>query len=97
VEAVVLLYCDSAQVVRYGTRVAGYMEVPVRLAREFQAAGGEIRLRHELRSFTWDPKRQRFHLIFDAMGRREEMWAQRLILAMPRRSLELVAGQSPLL
>jgi monoamine oxidase len=97
VEAMIFFYSDYAQDVQYRTPVAGYMEVPVQLAREFQAAGGEIRLRHELRSFTWDPKRQRFHLILDAVGRREEMWAQSLILAMPRRSLELVADQSPLL
>ncbi|MGK9168462.1 FAD-dependent oxidoreductase [Inquilinus limosus] len=70
----------------------GYEALPWRLRDEFAAAGGRVRLRQELIAFT---RRQDglYTLTFhdhDA-GRDHVALARRLILAMPRRSLDRIA------
>ena len=69
----------------------GFQIVPLSLAKLFQEAGGEICFNHKLLGFTYDKKT--FKLQFEGA----EATAQQLVLAMPRRSLDLLAPNSPLL
>lgn len=72
----------------------GYQEIPLKIAELFKRAGGEIRLNTRLRGFEWNRKKKTFELHFDGMRSIE---ADSLVLAMPRRSLELVLpGSLPL-
>jgi len=68
----------------------GFQQVPKTLAELFRRDGGEIRLSTKLLGFAWsDDGRARLRL---SDG---ELDAGALILAMPRRSLELLAPASP--
>ena len=69
----------------------GFQQVPETLAKLFDGSGDAIRLKSPLRGF--ERKGDRFELIFD----KKSVTASQLILAMPRRSLDLVSPQSPLL
>jgi monoamine oxidase len=78
----------------YHNLVEGYDQVPIRVAKAFQAAGGEIRLRTRLESFdqvTLDDGGRAIELrLADQANGTTMVRARHLILAMPRRSLELL-------
>jgi monoamine oxidase len=67
----------------------GFQQVPKSLAKLFEGEGGEIRLNTPLSGFTWTNGGVELHM----HGKTIE--AQSLILAMPRRSLDLLAPSSP--
>jgi monoamine oxidase len=69
----------------------GFQEVPLRLAQLFQGAGGEIRFHARLDGF------QRAGDAFELRVQGKVVRARTLILAMPRRSLDLVMPGAPLL
>jgi monoamine oxidase len=69
----------------------GYQQVPLTLADFFVKAGGEIRLKSKLNGFI--VAADIFHLSIDD----KTIEAGTLILAMPRRSLELLAPNCPAL
>ncbi|HET9624529.1 MAG TPA: NAD(P)/FAD-dependent oxidoreductase [Kofleriaceae bacterium] len=69
----------------------GFQDVPLRLAELFRAAGGDIRLHARLDGF------QRSHDGFELAIHGKTVRARTLILAMPRRSLELLMPGAPLL
>ena len=62
----------------------GFQQVPIELANFFEQAGGEVRLNAKLGGFKWNDGSFRL----DVNG--ESLTAENLILAMPRRSLELL-------
>jgi monoamine oxidase len=64
----------------------GFQQVPITLAELFEKGGGEIRLQWQLRGFEWMGS-SRFDLIFNDG---DIISAGALILAMPRRSLDLL-------
>jgi len=68
----------------------GFQQVPVSLAKLFVEAGGEIRLDTPLDGFDWGVEGA---ITLRAKG--NVIDAQILILAMPRRSLDLLAPASP--
>lgn len=72
----------------------GYEELPLKLAQRFQEAGGEICMEHRLVSFDevkLDDGTTAMALRFDdGSDAGLEVRARKLILAMPRRSLELL-------
>lgn len=71
----------------------GFQQVPLTLANLVEAARkGTIEKNAKLKTFTHDPKAGTFELRFEGGSTRR---ARALILAMPRRSLELIS--SPLL
>lgn len=72
----------------------GFQQVPLTIAKRFVAEKGKIVLDKPLKSFTWDKKQQLFELEFKDAS---TVQAKSLILAMPRRSLELLAPNTPLL
>jgi monoamine oxidase len=69
----------------------GFQEVPKSLAELFKAAGGEIRLNTQVSGFA------AVNGAFELEAKGKTIRAGALILAMPRRSLDLLAPQSPLL
>ncbi len=70
----------------------GYQTVPRTLAQLFEAAGGEVRLQAKLEGFT--EQQDGFDLQLAGGG---TLRTGKLILAMPRRALDLLAPHSPLL
>ena len=67
----------------------GFQEVPKSLAELFQEDGGEIRLSTKIDGFDWNGS------MFELNLPGETIAAKSLILAMPCRSLELLAPTSP--
>nr|WP_315815012.1 FAD-dependent oxidoreductase [Paraflavitalea speifideiaquila] len=67
----------------------GFQQVPIALTQFFQDLGGSITLNKKLLGFEW--KNDHFELTFQD----EVITARQLILAMPRRSLDLLAPKSP--
>lgn len=76
----------------------GFQQVPLMLEKRLIAAGGNrVRLNHRLRNFRWDGSAKRFVLRFRGPKGETTVRAGALILAMPRRALEILARSSPLL
>jgi monoamine oxidase len=69
----------------------GYQTVPLMLADLFQQAGGKLRLQAQVQGFTWQDD------IFELQLTAGPIQAKKLILAMPRRALDLLAPTSPAL
>jgi monoamine oxidase len=67
----------------------GFQQVPITLANFFETGGGEIRLNQQLQGFEWT--NEQFELTFKDG---EIINAGKLILAMPRRSLDLLMPNS---
>lgn len=77
--------------VHFRTLKEGLQALPVRLASEFQRLGGEVRLQHALVGL---PRPEgRVVLRVRAGETIDTLSAGRVILAMPRRSLELLLGR----
>jgi monoamine oxidase len=70
----------------------GYEALPRRLCDEFEAAGGHVHLRRELIAFSRREDGLYALTVHDhGIGRDHVVLARRLILAMPRRSLDRIA------
>ena len=67
----------------------GFQEVPKSLAELFRKAGGDIRLNTPITGFDWNSDA----FVLQLQG--ETISTQSLILAMPRRSLDLLTPTSP--
>jgi monoamine oxidase len=70
----------------------GFQQVPLKVARLFQEAGGRVERGAQLAGFAVVDGGVELRFSDDRVVR-----ARELVLAMPRRSLELIAGGSPLL
>ncbi|QSQ24392.1 FAD-dependent oxidoreductase [Pyxidicoccus parkwayensis] len=70
----------------------GFQQVPLTLAQRFQEAGGELKLNTHVTGFEWKDGVAEVHFK-DAPSVR----ARTLVLAMPRRALDLITGGSPML
>jgi monoamine oxidase len=68
----------------------GFQSVPLAVAELFKKAGGEIRLQARVEGFDWQDEAYNIRL---AGG--ETVQAAKLILAMPRRALDLITPDSP--
>jgi monoamine oxidase len=68
----------------------GFQQVPITLAQLFEEKGGMIRLEQRLQGFEWIDGQ--FTLTFNGGG---QINAGKLILAMPRRALDLLMPKSP--
>jgi monoamine oxidase len=67
----------------------GFQQVPITLANLFEKLGGEVRLNAKLKAFEWNGSN--FEIIING----ESLTASQLILAMPRRSLDLLSPTCP--
>jgi monoamine oxidase len=87
---------DLTPGVKFSALVDGYQAVPSTLAKLFQEAGGRLELGHRLEAFDTGPGGSVVLQVRD--GRRvRPVTAKSLVLAMPRRSLELIDPTGPVL
>lgn len=87
----ILLNFDFVPGTKFRRLVHGFEQVPVRLCERFKTAGGEVALEQRLKSFdraTLPDGSTGVELRF--VGQRDPVLARSLILAMPRRSLDLL-------
>jgi monoamine oxidase len=70
----------------------GFQQVPLTLARRFREAGGTLKLNTQVTGFEWKDGVAEVHFK-DAPSVR----ARALVLAMPRRALDLITAGSPML
>jgi monoamine oxidase len=85
---------DYGASIEYKRLKQGYESVPKGLRDRFLAAGGSLHFGHRLVSFdavTLDDGSQGVVLHLDVDGHRQVVHARKLVLAMPRRSIELLA------
>ncbi|MCV9929815.1 FAD-dependent oxidoreductase [Flavobacterium sp. LS1R49] len=80
---------DFGLVPKYKGFKNGFQQVPISLANFFEQDGGEVRLNAKLEGF--ESKNNIFELTING----EIIEATQLILAMPRRSLDLLTNTSP--
>jgi monoamine oxidase len=79
---------------RYKGFRRGFQQVPDTLDRLFREAGGSVRLGAHLTGFEWSPGEALFTLRF---RNAPSLRSRALVLAMPRRSLDLIRDGSALL
>lgn len=70
----------------------GFQQVPLTVARRFEASGGKIHRNTKILGFVWKDG-----VVEIQIEGQEPVQAKALILAMPRRALELISGGSPML
>lgn len=70
----------------------GFQQVPIALAELFTKSGGEVRLKQQLSSFDYTAGQFTLHF-----ANEQTITAGKLILAMPRRALDLITPDSDLL
>jgi monoamine oxidase len=92
---------DFSPDTHYSGIVGGYNQVPLLLADRFTSLGGQIQFQTELRSFTQstlsDGNPGITFVLRDSGGNETTHEARSLILAMPRRSIELLDPTGPVL
>jgi monoamine oxidase len=88
---------DLAEGVTYNAVDGGYQSLPLELAAQFEQLGGKVELGHRLDSFDAGADGKAVLRLRDDDGAHQEVRAGALVLAMPRRSLELLAPTGPML
>jgi monoamine oxidase len=100
-EAFEYLLVDFPRDAKYLRLTEGYQRLPEALARKFTGAGGKIYMKHRLTTFA--PRQIDSGTVIDLDFRDEQnnvtrrYRAKALILAIPQRSLELLASETPML
>ncbi|RZI86652.1 MAG: amine oxidase [Rubrivivax sp.] len=85
---------DYGATIEYKRLQDGYESLPLTLRAKFEEAGGQLHLGHQLMGFdevTQDDGSKLIEMHFKRDGHHHTVHARKLILAMPRRSLELLA------
>lgn len=93
-EAIPWFLADFPKEVTYRTLTFGYDQLPITLGQRFEDEAGadtKIHTGHRLTSFELPDKHDKWITL--NFNKRKHVKAKRLILAMPRRSLELVLGK----
>jgi monoamine oxidase len=81
---------DFGMTPKYKGFTNGFQQVPIALAELFEKLGGEVRLEHQLHGFDYADNQFTLHFKHG-----ETITAGKLILAMPRRALDLITPDSP--
>ena len=102
VDTILLNLDDLSPGIAYKSLVGGYELVPAKLCEEFEHAGGKVLLNQRLASFdsaALPGGEKGVRLKFEPQAGSDkplEIMARHLILAMPRRSLELLEQSGPI-
>lgn len=100
-EAFEYLLIDFPRDAKYLRLTEGYQRLPEKLAKRFTDAHGKIYMQHRLTTFTARQIDGSTVIDLDVVDERNNLTrryrAKALILAMPQRSLELVAQSTPML
>ncbi|MDB5904045.1 MAG: amine oxidase [Betaproteobacteria bacterium] len=89
-DAIPFILADFGQGVTYSRFPDGYDQLPQRLAAEFEAGGGKIKLNTRLKSFDSAKLPDGTDGVVLKLSDGTTVHARNLVLAMPRRSLELM-------
>ncbi len=81
----------------YRTLTNGMMDLPNQMQSQFLERGGKIFTRHDMQNIHYDKEHKCFVLTFEADGETKTVLADKVVLAMPQRPLQLLAEKSPLL
>jgi monoamine oxidase len=87
---------DLAVGVTYSALSGGYQSLPLTIAHQFQEQGGTIELGQRLDSFRVEDGGKVVLQLTGSDGAAHEVRSDDLVLAMPRRSLELLDPSSPI-
>jgi monoamine oxidase len=97
----IVLNSDFTPTVTYSRLYEGYEQVPIQLAHRFEQQGGAVHLHHWVRAIDVEDRNGdtavKLTVEDTHSGRAKTVWARRVILAMPRRSLELLGDDGPVL
>lgn len=84
---------DFGASISYYRLAEGYQTIPLRLCEEFERAGGQVNREHSMTSFDvvdLEDGTRGVELCVEHNGKKSTRFARNLVLAMPRRSLELL-------
>lgn len=87
---------DYGPNVEYLHLVDGFSQVPLQIGERFEQEGGSLRLHARLEEFTREASGL-IHLTIIEDGKQVQYLARNLILAMPRRAIELLKPSGPIL
>lgn len=73
----------------------GFQQVPLTLEQRFKDLGGTVECNKAVLGFQWDAKNKTYAITFRRT--KDIVHAKAIILAMPRRALEILGQQTPLL
>ncbi len=107
-EAIPFLLADFPADAKYYKLDKGFQALPLALARQFEAAGGQIHSSHRLHRVDWNDRTEKIELLFDKSGGSDRfvvpqsptgpnelrLTASHVVMAMPRRSIELLHPDS---
>jgi hypothetical protein len=96
-DAVPWYLADFGPQAKYIGFLDGFESVPLKLRDEFVKAGGDLQMNHELRSFKETSLSDNTKGIELCFKNGKTIHSRRLVLAMPRRSLELIDQIGPVL
>jgi monoamine oxidase len=88
-DAIPWFLSDFGNGTKYYGFTGGFQQVPIYIAELFEKLGGKIHLNTKLDAFDWKGKH------FEMQMGNEMIQAGKIILAMPRRSLDLLAPTCP--
>jgi monoamine oxidase len=107
-EAIPFLLADFPADAHYMALNKGFQALPLTLAEHFKKAGGQVSLNHRLHRIAWNEEVKKLELVFDTTGGSSQfvvpqapaidntlvIQASHVILAMPRRAIELLHPDS---
>ncbi len=93
-DAIPWYLADFPVTIRYYAPAAGMQQIPEKLCHEFQDAGGELHLGHQLLGFH-KAEDGLIDLVFHDGHREQTYRAKRLVLALPKWALSQLAMHSP--
>jgi monoamine oxidase len=107
-EAIPFLLADFPSDARYMALNKGFQALPLTLEKHFKDSGGQVSSKHRLHRVDWNEERQQIELLFDTTGGSSKfvvpqapasgnallVRASHVILAMPRRAVELLHPDS---
>jgi monoamine oxidase len=101
VDMILMDFGDFGADVQYRALIDGYETLPLTLCRQFVDVGGKLHSCQRLKSFDRAPLADgssglSLEFVQAETGQRSTVLARHLILAMPRRSLELIDQSGPL-
>lgn len=96
-DAIPFILADFGAGVQYSRFPDGFDALPQRLAKEFEAAGGQLRMGTWLRSFDTSTLPDGTEGVLLKFADGATVAARKLVLAMPRRSLEMLESSGAVL
>ncbi|MEX0671827.1 MAG: FAD-dependent oxidoreductase, partial [Candidatus Babeliales bacterium] len=82
---------------QYHTLKPGMSELPEKLAHAFEKEGGTLKLSHSVEKISLDHTKKNSYYVLSIKDSSQKIYAKKLILALPKRAIQIVQEKSPLL